>query len=189
MRLVNRRRGSRINGGWPLGRCLMVTAVVGLVWLAPGEAQAGSGSANGAPESQSGPVVSSIVFVDGPTNPKIIIRGRDFGSRPKADPREGTSNLGKCGPISGKTGNDYGTKLWLEDGTQRWSAGFYPHVDCMGLIVTKYNSHEIIYRLGSFYSLHYRQSNGIGGIYTLAWGDTVRIKVLGTTWTAHVSYR
>ena len=136
------------------------------------------------------PIIYRVSFRGGPTSPEIIVYGKDFGRRPAPDPAGGTSNLGQCGPIPGRTGHDYGSKLWLGNRTQLWSAGYTPYGDCIGLRVTKYTDREIVYRLGSFYALHYEQRDGLGhGDYELEQGDSVDINVNGAVLTTRVRYR
>jgi hypothetical protein len=125
--------------------------------------------------------ISRVTFRGGPISPEVIISGRDFGRRPAPDPAGGTSKLGQCGAIPGRTGHDFGSKLWLGNRTRLWSAGYTPYGDCMGLILTKYTNREIVYRLGSFYALHYP-------LYKLAQGDSVDINVNGAVLTTRVEY-
>ena len=137
-----------------------------------------------------GVVISGVTFRGGPKNPEIVIDGHGFGRRPRPHPPTGTSNLGKCGPITGHTGKDYGTRLWVADHTQLWSAGYLPYVDCMGLIVTSYSHDRIVYRLGSFYRINYGQRNQFShGIYELIPSDHVRIHVKGASFATTVHYR
>jgi hypothetical protein len=165
----------------PRGRTEVITARYGGdVWHT---------ASRGTTVVQKHPTIYRVSFRGGPINPEIVVYGRNFGRRPKADPPGGTSNLGKCGRIKGNTGKDYGTSLWLDDHSQLWSAGYRPYVDCMGLIVTKYTDREIVYRLGSFYAINYEHRNGFShGIYELAEDDSVTLTVKGTTFTAPVRY-
>jgi hypothetical protein len=59
------------------------------------------------------PTIYRVSFRGGPTNPEIVVYGKGFGRRPAPDPQGGTSNFGQCGPIPGRTGNDFGSELWL----------------------------------------------------------------------------
>ena len=132
--------------------------------------------------------IDHVRFDASAKDPEIVIHGRGFGHRPDADPRRGTSDLGRCGPIPGHTGSDYGDQLWIEDSTQHWSAGFTGYVDCIGLIIDRYSNHEIVYHLGSLYRLAYGQDDLLGGIYKLGRGDRVQINVNGTTFSTTVHY-
>ncbi len=135
------------------------------------------------------PSISRVTFRGGPADPVIIVYGRHFGARPAADPSGGTRNFGACGPIEGRTGDDFGSRLWLEDRSQLWSAGYAPYVDCLGLILGSFSADRIVYRLGSFYKINYRRRNGFShGIYELSEGDTVTVTVKGATLTTRVRY-
>ncbi len=133
--------------------------------------------------------LTSVTFQGTPRAPIVIIHGKALGSRPSRNPRGGTSNFGLCGPIAGRTGSDFGTQLWLEDETQRWSAGYSPYVDCMGIIVTKYSSTEVVYELGSWYRQHFgTRTRFPHGVYVLAEGDVVNLKLRGVNLRAVVHY-
>ncbi len=135
------------------------------------------------------PTVTSVVFHGAPANPQIIVRGTNFGTPPAPDPAGGTSGFGKCGPIAGNTGEDFGTSLWISDRSQLWSAGNSPHVDCMGVKVSTYTNTRIVYRLGSFYKIHYKARNQFShGIYQLRRGDRAILYVGGTSVPVRVVY-
>jgi hypothetical protein len=168
-----------------------LTAIVGLAVLgAPSAAGARAGRDGVSAEGHLHyTTISKVTFKDGPTKPEIVISGKHFGHLPPRDPTGETSNFGQCGRIPGHAGYDYGAKLWLEDRSQLFSAGYTPYVDCMGLIVTKYTDCEIVYRLGSFYDLNYGRRNGFDhGMYKLAEGDLVGITVNGALITTRVHY-
>ncbi len=136
-----------------------------------------------------GPEITGVSFRGAPADPQITVYGEHFAQRPAADPLGGTSNLGRCGPISGNTGLDYGDELWLDDHTQLWSAGYLPYVDCMGLVVKSYSDDRIVYRLGSFYEIYYsRRTRYSHGIYKLAEGDSVTIHVDDAAFTTQADY-
>lgn len=125
-----------------------------------------------------GPVISSVRFLGGPRNPEVVIAGHDFGPHPTPDPRRGTSNLGQCGAIRGRTGYDFRGSLWLADRTQLWSAGSRFWVDCMGLIVRSYSDRRIVLGLGSFFAINFGRRTGYPrGVYELAPGDRVSVDV------------
>lgn len=135
------------------------------------------------------PTISAVRFRGNPRNPTIVVNGSGFGDRPTPHPARGTSFLGRCRPISGRTGKDYGTALWIGDFSQSWSAGNTAASDCIGLIVVKYTATEVRFRLGSYYRRHYRRRVGTGaGTYELAPGDLAVVVVRGTPVVAHVDY-
>ena len=59
--------------------------------------------------------------------------------------------------ISGTAGFDYGIRLYFVDksANPEWSAGRYRprlgELDCIGLIVTRYTSGEVVFRFGGFF--------------------------------------
>ncbi len=165
---------------WLVGAILTVCGVVPTAALA---GERGSRDRDGSPK------IDRVDFSGTPANPKITLYGDEFENWPAANPGGGTSNLGKCGPITGKTGNDFGSQLWVSDQTQLWSAGYTPYVDCMGLVVVQYSEDKIVLRLGSFYAINYGQRNGFAhGIYKLTPGDTFQVNVEGASATVRVHY-
>ncbi len=135
------------------------------------------------------PTITGVRFRGDPRDPTIVIRGSGFGPRPPADPRRGTSYLGHCGRIPGRTGKDYGTALWIRDRTQGWSAGNTALGDCVGLVLLRYSDREIRFRLGSFYRLAYGRPTPSGsGVYVLAPHDLAVIVVHGARLRTLVRY-
>ena len=132
--------------------------------------------------------IRHVEFRGTPRDPEIVIYGRHFGRRPEPSPQRGTSNLGNCGPIPGHTGSDYGDRLWLEDRTADWSAGYAGYVDCIGLIIRKYSDDEIAFRFGSLYGQSFGQPNPLGGTYGLRAGDDVGVTVRGVVFETHVHF-
>lgn len=164
----------------------LVGAVVTVCGLAPTVAIA---SDTGSRHRHEPTKIDRVVFSGNPTDPMITIYGRELKNWPVANPRVGTSNVGKCGSIKGNTGNDFGDELWVSDQSQLWSAGYTPYVDCIGLVVVHYSEQRIVVRLGSFYAIHYAQRNGFDhGIYKLTPGDTLQVNVEGARITVPVRY-
>jgi hypothetical protein len=180
-RLSDRERASRGSlHKWLVG------AVITVCGVAPAAAMAHD---TGSRHRDDPTKIDRVVFSGDPTDPTITIYGQEFDHQPSANPSDGTSNLGKCGPIKGNTGNDYGDQLWVSDQSQLWSAGDTPLVDCMGLVVVQYSEHRIVLRLGSFYAINYAQRNGFDhGIYELTPGDTFQVSVEGARVTLPVRY-
>jgi hypothetical protein len=142
------------------------------------------------PSQPTAPVITSVGFRGSPTKPLVIIHGQNFGTRPIADPARGVSNFGFCGPIAAPAGFDFGSALWLEDETQRWSGGYSHYVDCIGLILVTYRPTEIAFKFGSWYHVHFRTRNRFRhGVYGLFSGDVVNIKVRGVNVNATVHYQ
>lgn len=136
------------------------------------------------------PVITSVTFQGSPAKPLVLIHGHNFGTRPAADPLRGVSNFGFCGPMPAPAGFDFGSQLWLEDETQRWSGGYSHYVDCIGLIVLKYKDTEIVYKFGSWYHIHFGTRNRFPhGIYGLFSGDFVNFKVRGVNFGVTVRYQ
>jgi hypothetical protein len=142
-----------------------------LVWLlaaAPGSALAGAHrGAIGTPS------ISRVIFGGKPTNPTITIRGTDLDYNPSQaippkNPSYNPSNQKLCPvKIHGTPGFDYGTRLYFVDKSAKplWSAGRYRprlgELDCIGLIITRYRSGEVVFHFGGFFKQnHYRVKPG-----------------------------
>src|ERR1700722_14411546 len=117
----------------------------------------------GASATTTAPHVTSVSFSGTVAAPVITIHGHRFGSMPKAVPQKNPPAYAPCvvHPVPKSTasfGHDYGTSLFLTDvsGNPLWGAGRYHAnevgaLDCIGLIVSKYTSSTVIFRLGSSY--------------------------------------
>jgi len=145
-------------------------------------------SASASPAAPTKPSIDRVVLRGDPTDPQVLIYGHGFGTRPAPNPPNGTSNFGRCGPIPGDTGYDFGSDLWIGDRTQNWSAGYTPNTDCIGLILVKYSDQEIDFRPGALYTLAYGQPHRAGGTYKLAEGDIANIDVKGVEVVVTVHY-
>ena len=147
-----------------------------------------------------GASVTSVAFHGSVASPVIDIRGHGFGLRPALAPPkppeppyastylQGGSG---CTTTTPPVGYDYGTSLYYTSGGPhsytsgaKLSAGRYrpnlqPYheLDCVGLVVIRYTSTRITFRLGSDYRVHhYRIDNGDRyeiGIHSLRHHGTV----------------
>lgn len=119
------------------------------------------------------PSISLILFGGSPTNPTITVRGADLDYRPAqpippANPPNSPANQADCPvAIKGNPGRDYGTRLYVVDRSAKpeWSAGRYRpgihELDCIGLIVTRYTSGEVVFHFGGFFRQnHFRLNAG-----------------------------
>ena len=119
------------------------------------------------------PSISRIVFGGTPGNPTITIQGTDLDYNPShaippKSPSSTPSNQPDCPvKIKGTPGYDYGQRLYFVDKSAKpeWSAGRYRpkihELDCIGLIVTRYTSGEVVFHFGGFFKQnHYRVNPG-----------------------------
>ena len=93
----------------------------------------------------------------------ITVRGADLNYEPyqpipPKSPAYSPSNQPDCPvKINGNAGRDYGTRLYFVDRSAKpqWSAGRYRpgihELDCIGLIITRYTSGEVVFRFGAFF--------------------------------------
>ena len=137
------------------------------------------------------PSISRILFGGKPTNPTITVRGTDldysaYQPIPPKNPTSNPSNQKLCPvKINGTPGYDYGRRLYFVDKSAKpeWSAGRYRpaigELDCIGIIVTRYTSGEVVFHFGGFFKQnHYRVDPG----------DFVGIVINGIGTGVHVKY-
>ena len=134
--------------------------------------------------------ITSVTFTGSPSNPLVTIAGSGFGTRPhpspsyKPTPPNGTAPPYGCS-TTGNVGYDYGTRLWLADLVPGaiWSAGRYRpgihELDCVGLLIMRYSSTKVVYRLGADYKVHG---------YRLNAGDPYQVAVNGAVKRGRVRY-
>ncbi len=129
--------------------------------------------------------ITSVLFRGGPGNPSVELRGSHLGALPRPDPTGHPSGQGGCPVVSGDTGYDYGTSLYVVLLAKGWSAGRYNpsanETDCVDLVVTKFTSSEVDFHFGPFYATYHSK-------FSINTGDQVQIGVNGTTKTVHVAY-
>ena len=128
-------------------------------------------------------------FRGDPTNPEIVVYGKDFGRRPA--PNTAGWNL-ESGAVRADT---WAHRLRLWQQAMAWEPhtalvrGLHAVRRLHGPDVTKYTDREIVYRFGSLYAQHYEQRDGHGhGDYELEQGDRVDINVNGAVLTTRVHY-
>lgn len=150
-----------------------------------------SASARGHHAAIGTPTISRVIFGGKPSNPTITIRGSDldynqYQSLPPRNPTYNPSNQKLCPvEIKGTPGFDYGTRLYFVDKSAKpeWSAGRYRpklgELDCIGLIVTRYTSGEVVFHFGGFFRQHH---------YRVKPGDFVGVAVNGTGTGLRVVY-
>ena len=126
----------------------------------------------------------------------ITIAGSGFGTRPSPDPGYHPPSLSHplCAARPTKPlaqyGFDYGTRLFLQDSTQRpsWAAGrFRPAIgelDCIGLLIKQHSATKVVYQLGAAYP-HIPNTRST---WVLASGDTYIVGVNGASSTGKVHY-
>jgi hypothetical protein len=139
------------------------------------------------------PSIGKIIFGGTPTNPGITITGSDltydpyYGTEmPTPSPTFSPGGHPGC-PVNfkGPQGHDYGTRLFVVDKSAKpiWAAGRYRpqlgELDCIGLIVEKWESGAIQFHFGSYFRI---------GHFHLDKGDFVQLvwNHLGTG--VHVDY-
>jgi hypothetical protein len=137
------------------------------------------------------PSISLIIFGGTPTNPTITVRGVDLDYEPAQpippqNPAYSPSNQQDCPvKINGNAGRDYGTRLYFVDRSAKpqWSAGRYRpgihELDCIGLIITRYTSGEVVFRFGAFFKQnHFRLKAGdyVGIVVNNVGTGIIRIK-------------
>jgi hypothetical protein len=136
------------------------------------------------------PSISRILFGGTPANPTITIRGTDldydpYHPIPPKNPTYNPSNQKLCPvKIKGTPGYDYGRRLYFVDKSAKpeWSAGrFRPalgELDCIGIIVTRYTSGEVVFHFGGFFKQdHFRVNPGdFVGIVVNEVGTGVHVK-------------
>lgn len=136
------------------------------------------------------PSISLIIFGGTPTNPDITVRGTDLDYQPYQPvppkvPSSTPSNQKLCPvAIKGIPGYDYGQKLFFVDKSAKpeWSAGRYRpalgELDCIGIIVTRYTSGEVVFHFGGYFKqAHYRVNPGdFVGIQVNQVGTGVHVK-------------
>jgi hypothetical protein len=140
--------------------------------------------------------ITSVVFTGGEAHPVITVRGHGFGAEPRRDPGYHPPGHPLC-PVKKPKGNlkrfgyDYGTSLFLQNssGNPIWAAGRYrpalDELDCIGVIVTKYTSSKLVFKLGAAYP-HYP---GAPATYHLKNGNVYIVQVKGSRMTGHVRFR
>jgi hypothetical protein len=119
------------------------------------------------------PSISRIIFGGTPSNPDITVRGTDLDYQPNQPvppkaPSYTPSNQKLCPvAIKGTPGYDYGQRLYFVDKSAKplWSAGRYRpalgELDCIGLILTRYTSGEVVFHFGGYFKQgHYRVNPG-----------------------------
>ncbi len=168
---------------WRLSGFAVLAALIGL--CAVGVSSAASTS------------ISSVVITGTQAKPVITIKGTGFGSQPATNPTYHppalTHRLCPVKPVAplAQYGWDYGTRLYLTDGSQHpgWAAGRYRpalgELDCIGLLISKYTPTEIVFRLGAAYPT----TPGTPAHYALATGDKFTVGVNGAVFSGVVRYR
>jgi hypothetical protein len=131
--------------------------------------------------------ITSVAFGGSATAPTLTIRGSGFGSEPSASPSGPPYHyLPGCtsqAPIGNKNdGHDYGAQaLWV--GWNHVQAGAYVkgaggYLDCVGLIIKKYSTTEIVVTPGCQYPYYAKLTNG----------TSVTVTVSDHRFTTKVSY-
>jgi hypothetical protein len=126
------------------------------------------------------PVIGSISFAGASSNPQMTILGSGFGSEPAS------TNLA----YKGYTGFDYGNALYFCDTSTNPNAFCAGQNDgkgggdTIGLVVGSYTDTQIVYALGSSYSLSYYPSN----TFRLQQGDHFTAYVSGMTCSGVVDF-
>jgi hypothetical protein len=116
--------------------------------------------------------VTKVRFLGSPSNPTVTVRGSGFGGQPRG-----------ASAASGYTGKDFGNALYLCDSASNPNAFCAGQGagggsgDLIGLAVSRYTSHSIVFRLGSNYRDYYYPNN----VFRLAAGDRFVLHVKGTT--------
>jgi hypothetical protein len=177
MKVLRRRDAPRVVGAALL--VWLLTAAPGAALAEPDRGSIGT------------PSISRVIFGGKPTNPTVTIRGTDldydpYRATPPRNPPYNPSNQKLCPvEIQGTPGYDYGTRLYFVDRSAKpeWSAGRYRpklgELDCIGLIITRYTSGEVVFRFGGFF----RQRH-----YRVKAGDFVGVAVNQTGTGVHVVY-
>ena len=140
------------------------------------------------PPSPSSPVVSSAqitsVLVGGtPAAPTFIVHGKNLGAKPPPDPGVHPSGHNGCPTVSGDSGYDYGTSLYVVVPARNWSGGrsVGSETDCIDLVVTRFDSREVAFHFGPFYAQHRAQ-------FPLVDGDVLQATINGATLDVHVRH-
>jgi hypothetical protein len=131
------------------------------------------------------PAIMAVQFSGSPTNPAIVVRGTNLGSKPTPNPSYHPAGHMGCPAVSGDTGYDYGTSLYVEGVSKSFAAGRYRpdlnELDCLDLVVTKFTATEVDFHFGPFYA----QNNAK---FAFNPGDPVRVVVNGASKSAVVKY-
>ncbi len=168
--------------------CAMTVACAAVVAAA---AIVPSALAGGRHASIGTPSISLIIFGGTPANPTITVRGTDLDYEtaqpiPPQKPAYSPSNQTDCPvKINGNAGRDYGTRLYFVDRSAKpqWSAGRYRpgihELDCIGLIITRYTSGEVVFHFGAFFKQgHFRLKAGdyVGVVVNNVGSGIIRVK-------------
>lgn len=121
--------------------------------------------------------ISTVSITGAPANPTVSVSGSGFGTIPPV------TFLG----FPGYTGYDYGKSLYITDlsPTHGFDAGGDAGMnlrDLIGLVVLSYTDTQVVFQLGSDYSLFYLPNN----IYSLSPGDPFTVVVNGASFTGNV---
>jgi hypothetical protein len=137
--------------------------------------------------------IKSVAFHGNMGAPVIDIHGRGFTPRPAPSPPKppeppyaSTYLQGGAGCTTTKppVGFDYGTRLYIA--TPGLSAGRYRpnllprhELDCVGLVIERYTTTRVTYKLGSDYTAHH---------YQIAEGDPYQVAVNSLHFHGRVHY-
>ncbi len=125
--------------------------------------------------------ITGVSTIGGPSNPTITVNGTGFGGKAAA-----SQPVPSCpgDPASGLGVDFLKAKLYINDYSQNWQAGFAPG-DCIGLVVSTYTKTHIVFTFGSWYQAPGGGGQGPTGD-ALAIGDPYTMSVKGAHFTGIV---
>jgi hypothetical protein len=134
--------------------------------------------ATASPPATQAAEISSVTIGGSPSNPSFVVRGKNLGTKPQPSPSGHPSGQNGCPVISGDSGYDYGTSLYIAVPGHNWSGGRFTgsETDCIDLVVTKFTPTEVDFHFGPFYTQNASK-------FPLNPGDTVQITVNNATTT------
>jgi len=136
------------------------------------------------PTPRPGGTITSVQFFGSAANPSVVVQGKNLGAKPAPDPAFHPSGQSGCPSVTGDSGYDYGTSLYLANTTKNWAAGrsrpSLGELDCLDLVVTKFTSSEVAFHFGPFYAQYEKAK--------LDAGDAVQIVVNDASKTATAKY-
>lgn len=126
----------------------------------------------------SAPVIHSVTFTGTVGHPVITVKGHGFG---RHAPTGYPNNVTSCGGYT-NNGKAYGTQFEFLDITHVWSAGFGvpPAAECIGIVITKWKPHKVVFHFGSAY-------NSFDSWFA-AEGDRFSLFIEGDSFTGTVHY-